>query len=121
MISEKDSASTTDLYQIALLIDQLKHDDRSFRINAHKNLRKIADALGPERTRKELVPFLAACCDDDDDDVIAVMAENIGSLAGQVGGPEFAHVLLGPLEILLTSEEASIRDVAIQSLRIILT
>jgi serine/threonine-protein phosphatase 2A regulatory subunit A len=119
MISDKEPVSTTtDLYQIALLIDQLKHDDRSFRINAHRNLRKIAEALGPERTRKELVPFLAACCDDDDD-VLSIMAESIGGLADQVGGADQVHVLLTPLEILLSSEEAHVRDMAIQSLRIV--
>ena len=47
-----------DLYQIALLIDQLKHDDVQLRVTASKNLLRIAQALGPDRTRDELVPFL---------------------------------------------------------------
>lgn len=37
-----------DLYQISLLIDQLKHDDVQLRTNACKNLPSIAAALGPE-------------------------------------------------------------------------
>lgn len=66
-----------DLYQIALLIDNLKHDDTQLRVKAAKHLPQIgfllminymhnywvassiARALGPERTRNELVPFLA--------------------------------------------------------------
>lgn len=84
MESKTDPA---DLYQISLLIDQLRHDDPQMRINATKNLHKIgsllfffflflslsfftllllllinliyiAQALGPERTRDELIPFL---------------------------------------------------------------
>jgi len=47
-----------DLYQVALLIDQLKHDDVHFRVSASSNLTRIAAALGPERTRDELIPFL---------------------------------------------------------------
>lgn len=47
-----------DLYQIAVLIDQLKHDDVHFRVNASTNLARIAHALGPERARDELIPFL---------------------------------------------------------------
>ncbi len=32
-----------DLYQISLLIDQLRHDDQQMRINACKNLGKIGN------------------------------------------------------------------------------
>jgi hypothetical protein len=77
MESKSDAA---DLYQISLLIDQLRHDDSQMRINATKQLHRIgecaaqypprslvpslltslaaAQALGPERTRDELIPFL---------------------------------------------------------------
>lgn len=47
-----------DMYQIAVLIDQLKHDDVHFRVNASASLARIALALGPERARDELIPFL---------------------------------------------------------------
>jgi hypothetical protein len=35
------SGENDDLYQIALLIDQLKHDDVALRTNASKNITKI--------------------------------------------------------------------------------
>lgn len=47
-----------ELYTVALLIDELKHEDVQYRLNAMKNLVVIAKALGPERTRNELLPFL---------------------------------------------------------------
>jgi hypothetical protein len=53
-----DGHADEDLYQVAILIDQLKHDDVQFRVNASSNLTRIAAALGAERTREELVPFL---------------------------------------------------------------
>jgi serine/threonine-protein phosphatase 2A regulatory subunit A len=47
-----------DLYPIAVLIDELKHDDVSLRLAAIKRLSTIALALGAERSRDELIPFL---------------------------------------------------------------
>jgi serine/threonine-protein phosphatase 2A regulatory subunit A len=43
---------------INVLIDELKSDDIRKRINSVKNLNVIASALGTERTRIELIPFL---------------------------------------------------------------
>lgn len=36
----------------------VKHDDVLLRLNAIRRLSTIALALGPERTREELIPFL---------------------------------------------------------------
>ena len=52
------------LYPISLLIDEMKSEDAESRIAAMRKLRVIAGALGPERTRKELVPFLNGACDE---------------------------------------------------------
>lgn len=43
---------------VSVLIDQLKHEDVNYRLNSIKKLDIIATALGFERTRNELVPFL---------------------------------------------------------------
>jgi len=53
-----DRNNGSDLYQIAILIDRLKHEEVQFRVNASNNLPRIAQALGPERTRDELIPIL---------------------------------------------------------------
>lgn len=47
-----------ELYPIAVLIDELKHDDVLIRLNAIHRVSTIALALGAERTREELIPFL---------------------------------------------------------------
>jgi serine/threonine-protein phosphatase 2A regulatory subunit A len=54
MDQEKDDA----LYPIAVLMDELKHEDVVLRLNAIKRLGTIALALGPQRTRTELIRFL---------------------------------------------------------------
>lgn len=47
-----------ELYPIAVLVDELKNEDVQLRLNAIRNLGTIAMALGPQRTRDELIPFL---------------------------------------------------------------
>ena len=53
-------ANTEDdsLYPIAVLIDELRNEDVQLRLNSIKKLSTIALALGVERTRAELIPFL---------------------------------------------------------------
>lgn len=108
-------AEPADLYQIALLIDQLKHDDLQLRVNASKSLVQIASALGPERTRDELIPFLEDTTDDEDD-VLLVIAEKLGDLRSCVGGTDYMHYLLPPLRLLASVEEVSVRAATTTSL-----
>ncbi|CAO3577132.1 unnamed protein product [Absidia cylindrospora] len=92
-----------DLYSIAVLISELKHEDIQFRLNSISKLSIITDALGPERTRVELVPFLQELIDDDDE-VLLVLAQELGHLSEAVGGAQYAHVLLPLLETWLPSK-----------------
>src|SRR4051812_34123548 len=80
-----------------------------------RNLRVIAEALGPDRTRTELVAFLADSLDDDDE-VLLVLAAELGAFTSLVGGAQHAVSLLNPLEQLAMTEEATVRDKAVQSL-----
>ncbi|CAI7839034.1 unnamed protein product [Closterium sp. NIES-54] len=103
------------LYPIAILIDELKNDDIQLRLNSIRRLSTIARALGDDRTRKELIPFLNEN-NDDDDEVLLAMAEELGSFIPYVGGVDYAPVLLPPLETLCTVEETVVRDKAVESL-----
>jgi len=103
------------LYPVAVLIDELRHDDMQLRLNAIKNLGTIAVALGQERTREELVPFLSEIIDDDDEVLIA-LAEQLRNGVPWVGGPACAHTLTGPLEELCNVEEISVRESATAAL-----
>ena len=78
------------LYTIAVLIDELKNEDIQLRLNSIRRLSTIARALGEERTRKELIPFLSEN-NDDDDKVLLVMAEELGVFIPYVGGLEYAN------------------------------
>eukprot|EP00629_Pelagomonadales_sp_RCC1024_P018448 CAMPEP_0119267822 /NCGR_PEP_ID=MMETSP1329-20130426/5825_1 /TAXON_ID=114041 /ORGANISM="Genus nov. species nov., Strain RCC1024" /LENGTH=130 /DNA_ID=CAMNT_0007267763 /DNA_START=15 /DNA_END=404 /DNA_ORIENTATION=+ len=103
-----------DLGEIAQLIDQLKHEDARLRKASHERLPEIAAALGTERAREELVPFV---CDltDDADDVLYELAGKLGAMSDKVGGPRHAHCLLEPLEHLAAAEDGRVRARAVEA------
>lgn len=113
---------------VARLADELRSEDTQVRTDAMRRVSTIALALGQERTRTELIPFLesarraAASCVtrvdslDEEDEVLLVMAEELGGFVQFVGGPGHAHLLLKPLEGLAGADETVVRDAAIDSL-----
>jgi serine/threonine-protein phosphatase 2A regulatory subunit A len=102
--------ASPELLPIALLIDELKHEDANLRLLATKQLDTIAIALGPERTREELIPFLTESVDDEDEIILALAGQLGSKFIPLVGGPEYAYVLLVPLEMLAGVEETAVRD-----------
>merc|ERR1719400_838867 len=111
-------AGDDSLYPIAVLIDELRNEDVQLRLNSIKKLSTIALALGVERTRSELIPFLTDTIYDEDE-VLLALAEQLGTFTPLVGGAEHVNCLLAPLESLATVEETIVRDKAVDSLRII--
>lgn len=98
-----------DMYPIHLLMDELKSDDVHLRLASIRRLSTIALALGPQRTRDELIVFLQDQLDDEDE-VLLVLAEELGEFADYVGGPEYAYLVMGPLENLAAVEETLVRE-----------
>lgn len=48
---------------------------------------------------------------DDEDEVLLALADELGkNFEDYLGGPEYAHLLLGPLENLAAVEETLVRD-----------
>mmetsp|Transcript_14633 Transcript_14633/g.22608 ORF Transcript_14633/g.22608 Transcript_14633/m.22608 type:complete len:745 (+) Transcript_14633:114-2348(+) len=103
-----------------MLIEMLRADDVADRVAAAHRLTDVASAIGPERAREELLPFLSESVDDEDEVLIA-LAESVGQMVPFVGGNSHAHHLLSLLEMLLTSEESTVRDKAILSTNAIAT
>ncbi|KAL7546209.1 hypothetical protein ACHAWF_009549 [Thalassiosira exigua] len=111
--SSSDSAPV-DEEEALRMVEKLRSDDLPSRVEAARKLPLIAAALGPRRTRDELLPFLADGTDDDDE-VLAEAAASLGKLVPFVGGNDRAGCLLGPLELLLAVEENAVRDKAAAS------
>jgi serine/threonine-protein phosphatase 2A regulatory subunit A len=91
-------------------MDELRSEDVQLRLNAIHRISTIALALGPDRAREELVPFLQESIDDEDE-VLLALADELGrGFDEYIGGPAHAHVLLASLENLATVEETLVRD-----------
>ena len=83
--SDEESA----LYQITSLINNLHDEKIPIRIASIDSLQVISAALGPDRTRNELMPFLSDLLDDDET-VLIRLALQLGDMLDCVGGPQHA-------------------------------
>ena len=103
-------SSRPQIAPIAILMDELRSEDVQLRLNAIHSIPTIALALGPDRARDELIPFLQDSVDDEDE-VLLALAEELGrNFEEYIGGKEYAHVILGPLENLSGVEETLVRE-----------
>ena len=80
-----------------------------------RQLDRIASALGPKRSREELVQFLCSCCDDDDE-VLMALCEQLPKIVIRLGGDTYAHLIMEPLRLLASSDSKIVRDAAVQQL-----
>lgn len=53
---------------------------------------------------------------EDEDEVLTALSEELGNFVEYVGGPDYGHVLLSPLENLAAIEEPLVREKAVESL-----
>ena len=80
------------------------------RVNAVQNLHTISIALGKERTRNELLPYIMDLMDDEEE-ILLVLAEQLnGNFLDYVGGHLYAPHLFKPLERLCEIEETTVRE-----------
>jgi serine/threonine-protein phosphatase 2A regulatory subunit A len=49
---------------------------------------------------------------EDEDEVLTALSDELGGFVEYVGGPEYGHVLLSPLENLAAIEEPLVREKA---------
>lgn len=78
---ERRAAATRDRQKMdspQVLLEELRSDDSQARLNAIRRLAVVADALGPDRTRNELVPYLTASLDAEDE-LLAALADELGA------------------------------------------
>jgi serine/threonine-protein phosphatase 2A regulatory subunit A len=73
------------------------------------SLGTIAIALGPERSRNELLPYILELLEDDEE-VLVALSETLGNFLDHVGGPAQAEHVLRVLEKLCGIEEIAVRE-----------
>ena len=72
-------------------------------------MRGISLALGRERTRKELLPYLKSCIDEEEDEIIIELAKVLSNFIDCIGGKQYIKELLNLLEIILTIDDHFVR------------
>lgn len=97
--------------------DELRDDDVAQKLNSIKRLGTIAMALGDERTRSELLPYLLDSKPEEDEMMVALAAET-AKLVPLVGGPQYAHTLVPLLEELARQDETVVREEAVRSIQV---
>ena len=101
---------------LVLLRDEFADNDLASKRRASERLDLVARALGPERARKELVPWLQANTTQEDE-VLFVFAKKLGALVDLLGGAEHLDCLLPVVEALLEVDETYVREAAVESAR----
>ena len=74
-------------------------------MEAVKDLSTISVALGQEKTRNELLPYIMDLMDDEEDVLVELAMALDGQFLDYIGGHLFAPHLFKPLERLCESEE----------------
>eukprot|EP01017_Pseudomicrothorax_dubius_P030815 TRINITY_DN3871_c0_g6_i1.p1 TRINITY_DN3871_c0_g6~~TRINITY_DN3871_c0_g6_i1.p1 ORF type:complete len:574 (-),score=135.05 TRINITY_DN3871_c0_g6_i1:135-1856(-) len=106
---------------VGTVIEDLKSDNVKRRISSVRQLPTIASALGKDRTRAELLPFIISELIEDEDDVLAALAESIGDFLDLIGGPAHVSALLPILESLGNNDDTVVREKTTEALRKIFT
>eukprot|EP00331_Platyophrya_macrostoma_P022532 CAMPEP_0176453318 /NCGR_PEP_ID=MMETSP0127-20121128/29152_1 /TAXON_ID=938130 /ORGANISM="Platyophrya macrostoma, Strain WH" /LENGTH=578 /DNA_ID=CAMNT_0017842125 /DNA_START=154 /DNA_END=1890 /DNA_ORIENTATION=+ len=114
MVSPSEKTTST---PIAVLIDELKSEDVKRKVNSVKNLMAIANALGAERTKTELIPFLVNEMLEDEDEVLLGLSETLPNLCEVIGS---GNLLLPAVEKLCYAEDITVRDKAIAGFKRVL-
>lgn len=107
--------------RVAHLMDNLKSEEMGARAEAAAHIHPIALALGPERSRIELVPFIKQSLLGEEDEVQSALALHLNSeFISLLGGWDYLTDVVPLHESLLSSEEASIRNDCVTALRSIM-
>lgn len=101
------------------LIENLRAEDPELRLTSMRGIHVIAQTIGPERTKSELLPYLTDYLDESDD-VLRVFANALGTMLPDVGGVQHASSLLQPLELLAGLDEITVREEAVASMALVM-
>ena len=101
------------------LLEDLQSTDTKTKKNAVQNLRGISLALGRERTRKELLPYLKSAIDEEEDEIIIELAKVLSNFIECIGGKQYIKELFNLLEVILTIDEPFVRKETINTIKLI--
>lgn len=103
------------------VLEDLKAEDVKKRVAAVRNLDKVTEAMGVEKTRQQVLPFLKEY-EDDEEEVLVELARQLVPLAKFIGDTPAAVVeLISYFTLFLAYEDASVVEEGFKTLETILT
>ncbi|EGR33470.1 phosphorylase phosphatase, putative [Ichthyophthirius multifiliis] len=97
-----------------LLKEEMESDEIYIRVNAIHRLRIVATLMGPELVKSTLLPYIDNLIKKEEDEVLFAIAQEIENLSQFMQGNQ--TTLLPNLELLASSEETVVRDMAVKTL-----
>lgn len=105
-----------DIDAFELFSEDLKSQDCQIRVETIRRLPIVAEAIGPDRTRSELLPFLHETYDYSDEVLSELALALDAKFVPLVGGIDYANEVLLLLGRLAHTEESVVRGNACKSL-----
>lgn len=110
----------TNLGQAQVEINQwvlnLISDDPKRKIQAATDIKKIAEFIGPSRTRNELLKYFYEFYDDNDE-VIDAFVSQLDNFVDSIGGPSFTAKLMPHFERICYVDNIAARDKCVDILQ----
>jgi serine/threonine-protein phosphatase 2A regulatory subunit A len=119
MKENNQASGKLDQLTATTLLEDLQSSDIKIKKNAVQNLRGISLALGRERTRKELLPYLKSCIDEEEDEIIIELSKVLSNFIDCIGGKQYIKELFNLLEVILTIDEPFVRKETINTIKLI--
>lgn len=111
---EPPNKEVTPMNPICVLVDSLVRDSIANRVDTIKSLQTFCTALGPERTREEMIPFIKGRAFtnlefmEDEEDVIINLIDALPTLLSCLGGKQHSYLIFEALETLLLVDNEDI-------------
>lgn len=119
MKENKQASGKLDQLTATTLLEDLQSTDIKTKKNAVQNLRGISLALGRERTRKELLPYLKSCIDEEEDEIIIELSKVLSNFIDCIGGKQYIKELFNILEVILAIDEPFVIKETINTIKLI--
>ena len=119
MIENNQASGKLDQLTATTLLEDLQSTEIKTKKNAVQNLRGISLALGRERTRKELLPYIKSCIDEEEDEIIIELSKVLSNFIDCIGGKQYIKELFNLLEVIFTIDEPFVRKETINTIKLI--
>jgi serine/threonine-protein phosphatase 2A regulatory subunit A len=90
-------------------VEDLRNADSRVRLRAIKSLPSISSSIGKEKTRTELLPYLASLIEDEEEENLIELTKILSNFLELIGGKQFVLHIFKLFENMLQLDEFTLR------------